>query len=143
MHHVGSHWTGVQWRNWNVISSGATIAPRLVACRPAIPLVPNDVTKRFIRARKAVGLDTVRLHDLRRFTATRLLAEGVLVRSVSGRLVHSNAATTLDYYAHFVAESDRDAATMIGSVLQRQPAQSDRHGRAKWSLTQSEEMGPT
>jgi integrase len=85
----------------------------------ARPLVPNEVTKRFIRVRKAVGLDFVRLHDLRHFTATRLLAEGVPVRTVSGRLGHSNAATTLGVYAHFVAESDRDAAKTIGSVLKR------------------------
>ena len=86
----------------------------------ARPLVPNDVTKRFIRVRKAVGLDSVRLHDLRHFTATRLLAEGVPVRTVSGRLGHSNAATTLGVYAHFVEESDRDAAATIGSILRKQ-----------------------
>lgn len=83
------------------------------------PWVPNEVTKRFIRIRKSVGLDSVRLHDLRHFTATRLLAEGVPVRTVSGRLGHANAATTLGVYAHFLAESDRDAAATIGSVLDR------------------------
>jgi hypothetical protein len=80
------------------------------------PLVPNHVTKRIIRIRKAVGLDSVRLHDLRHFTTTRLLAEGVPVRTVSGRLVHSNAATTLGVYAHFIEESDRDAVAAIGSI---------------------------
>lgn len=83
------------------------------------PWVPNEVTKRFIRIRKSVGLESVRLHDLRHFTATRLLAEGVPVRTVSGRLGHANAATTLGVYAHFLAESDRDAAATIGSVLDR------------------------
>jgi integrase len=83
------------------------------------PWVPNEVTKRFIRIRKSAGLESVRLHDLRHFTATRLLAEGVPVRTVSGRLGHANAATTLGVYAHFLAESDRDAATTIGSVLER------------------------
>jgi integrase len=95
----------------------------------AKPLVPNDVTKRFIRVRKAVGLKTVRLHDLRHFTATRLLARGIPVRTVSGRLGHSNAATTLGVYAHFVAESDRDAAETIGSVLRRVPAKSGQDRR--------------
>lgn len=81
------------------------------------PWVPNEVTKRFIRIRRSVGLDSVRLHDLRHFTATRLLSEGVPVRTVSGRLGHANAATTLGVYAHFVEESDRDAAEKIGSIL--------------------------
>ena len=81
------------------------------------PWVPNEVTKQFIRIRRSVGLDSVRLHDLRHFTATRLLSEGVPVRTVSGRLGHANAETTLGVYAHFVEESDRDAAEKIGSIL--------------------------
>jgi integrase len=83
------------------------------------PWVPNEVTKRFIRIRRSVGLESVRLHDFRHFTATQMLAEGVPVRTVSGRLGHANAATTLGVYAHFLAESDRDAAATIGSVLDR------------------------
>ena len=63
--------------------------------------------------------DSVRLHDLRHFTATRLLSEGVPVRTVSGRLGRANAATTLGVYAHFVEESDRDAADKIASILTR------------------------
>ena len=79
--------------------------------------MPNEVTKQFIRIRRSIGLNSVRLHDLRHFTATRLLSEGVPVRTVSGRLGHANAATTLGVYAHFVEESDRDAAEKIGSIL--------------------------
>jgi integrase len=93
------------------------------------PWVPNEVTKRFIRVRKSEGLESVRLHDLRHFTATRLLAEGVPVRTVSGRLGHANAATTLGVYAHFLAESDRDAASTIGSVLGRASSSKKGFGR--------------
>ncbi len=94
------------------------------------PWAPNDVTKDFIRVRKQVGLDTVRLHDLRHFSATRLLAAGVPVRTVSGRLGHANAATTLGVYAHFVEESDRDAANKLGALLEEKrtpssPSQDD------------------
>ena len=85
------------------------------------PWVPNEVTKQFIRVRRSAGLDSVRLHDLRHFTATRLLSEGVPVRTVSGRLGHANAATTPGVYAHFVEESDRDAAERIGSILTPKP----------------------
>ena len=79
--------------------------------------MPNDVTKAFIRLRKRAGLDTVRLHDLRHFAATRLLVAGVPVRTVSGRLGHANAATTLGVYAHFVEESDREAARTLGTLI--------------------------
>jgi integrase len=81
------------------------------------PWAPNDVTKAFIRVRNRAGLETVRLHDLRHFAATRLLAAGVPVRTVSGRLGHANAATTLGVYAHFVEESDRNAAETLGALL--------------------------
>jgi len=60
-------------------------------------------------------MDGLRLHDLRHFAATRLLAAGVPVRTVSGRLGHANAATTLGVYAHFLAESDQVAADVIRS----------------------------
>ena len=103
----------------------------------ARPWAPNDVTKDFIRVRKAVGLDTVRLHDLRHFAATRLLAEGVPVRTVSGRLGHANAATTLGVYAHFVEESDKEAAAKLGSLLakSRKPPARKRAVRARKAPT--------
>jgi integrase len=82
------------------------------------PRVPNDVTKDFIQLRKRLGLDGVRLHDLRHFAATRMLAAGVPVRTVSGRLGHANAATTLGVYAHFLDASDRDAAAILGAFVE-------------------------
>src|SRR5579864_282098 len=75
------------------------------------------MTKRFIRIRRSVGLDSVRLHDLRHFTATRMLSEGVPVRTVSGRLGHANAATTLGVYGHFLEASDRDAADTLSNFI--------------------------
>jgi len=42
----------------------------------------------------------------------------VPVRTVSGRLGHANAATTPNVYAHFLEASDRDAADVIGGLLQ-------------------------
>ncbi|HEY5273757.1 MAG TPA: tyrosine-type recombinase/integrase [Acidimicrobiales bacterium] len=89
------------------------------------PWTPNSVTKAFIRVRTRAGQNSVRLHDLRHFAATRMLVAGVPVRTVSGRLGHSNAATTLGVYAHFVEASDRDAATTLGALLES-PAPSER-----------------
>ena len=82
----------------------------------AVPFTPDHATKTFQRLRKQVGLDSTRLHDLRHFAATRLLAAGVPVRTVSGRLGHANAATTLGVYAHFVEASDRSAAVILGAL---------------------------
>lgn len=35
------------------------------------------------------------------------------MRTISGRLGHANAARTLGVYAHFLTESDRDAAATV------------------------------
>ena len=81
------------------------------------PLHPDTVTKNFRRLSRRAGLSGVRLHDLRHMHATELLAAGVPVRTVSGRLGHANAATTLNVYAHFLETSDRQAADVISSLL--------------------------
>ena len=85
----------------------------------AMPWTPDHVTKSFQRLRDATGLKAVRLHDLRHFAATRLLAAGVPVRTVSGRLGHANAATTLGVYAHFVEASDHAAAASLARDLSK------------------------
>jgi integrase len=81
------------------------------------PWRPDVVTNRFNKLRRKAGLDSVRLHDLRHYVATRLIAAGVPVRTVSGRLGHANAATTLNVYSAFVQASDRDAAELLGEML--------------------------
>jgi integrase len=69
------------------------------------PLHPNDATAAFGDLRARLGINGIRLHDLRHFAATRLLVAGVPVRQVSGRLGHANASTTLNIYAHTVADA--------------------------------------
>ncbi len=82
------------------------------------PLHPDTVSGGFRRLCERAGLPGVRLHDLRHLHATQLLAAGVPVRTVSGRLGHANASTTLNVYAHFLEASDREAATVIGGLLE-------------------------
>jgi integrase len=60
-----------------------------------------------------------RLHSLRHFVATQLLAEGVPLPTVSRRLGHRRTSTTSDIYAAFIPASDRDAATIMGERLRR------------------------
>jgi hypothetical protein len=75
------------------------------------------VTKRFAQVRDELGYGDMRLHDLRHFAATRLMAAGVPVRTVSGRLGHANPSTTLSVYAHFVEASDQEAASVVGKLV--------------------------
>ena len=55
------------------------------------PWYPDSITRRFHRLCERAGLGGMRLHDLRHYVATQLLAAGVDVRTVAGRLGHRNA----------------------------------------------------
>lgn len=81
------------------------------------PWLPGYVSSHFTKLRTSVGLDGVRLHDLRHFAATRLMAAGAPVRTVSGRLGHANPSTTLSVYSHFVQSSDREYADILGAMV--------------------------
>lgn len=83
----------------------------------SIPWRPHRVTLAFKRLCNELGISGVRLHDFRHFTATQMLASGVPVKTVAGRLGHANAATTLNVYAHALESSDADAAHLLGSIL--------------------------
>ena len=78
---------------------------------------PDSVSRAFARVCRKAGLKGARLHDLRHYVATRLLSAGVDVRTVAGRLGHRNAATTLNVYSHFLVESDREAADVLGRIF--------------------------
>ena len=86
------------------------------------PWRPDNVSMRWDRLRDRVGLAGVRLHDLRHFQATMLLKAGVPVKNVSKRLGHRDAATTLNVYAQYLEETDRESASLIGDLLARRPA---------------------
>lgn len=81
-----------------------------------LPIHPDSLTASWRRVVRKVGVEC-RFHDLRHFNATQLLAAGVPVRTVSGRLGHRLASTTTDIYAHWVPESDNEAADIMGRIL--------------------------
>lgn len=58
-----------------------------------------------------------RLHDLRHFHATQLLAAGTPITLVSRRLGHSSVVVTLNVYGHWRPQPDRQAASTIACVL--------------------------
>lgn len=85
-----------------------------------VPPRPDTLGRQFARARAAAGVPaTVRLHDLRHFVATILLAEGVPDVIVAGRLGHQTSRTTRDLYSHFMPASDRHAAELLALLLDR------------------------
>lgn len=67
-----------------------------------------DAPDRPIRARQ---------HDLRHYVATELLAAGVPLKSVSGRMGHSRTATTADLYAMAMPAIDQASAALLEDRL--------------------------
>jgi integrase len=76
---------------------------------------PDTVTQRYGRMARRLGLDT-HLHCLRHYSATELIAAGVDIRTVAGRLGHAGGgATTLRTYTAFVLEADQRAAKALAA----------------------------
>ena len=74
---------------------------------------PNTVTQRYGRLAARLGIDT-HIHSLRHYSATELIAAGVDIRTVAGRLGHSGGgSTTLRTYTAFVQEADQRAAAAL------------------------------
>ncbi len=109
-----------QVEEW-IAEAGGTLAPDAFVFSPYVeattPFRPDNVTGFFTRVRDSLGLHDVRLHDLRHFTATQLIGAGVDVRTVAGRLGHSDPSVTLRVYSHALEERDRAAAEVMGRVL--------------------------
>src|SRR4051794_10447344 len=87
----------------------------------ASPLLPDSVTQRYNRLAGRLGVDTT-LHKLRHYNATELIAGGVDLRTVAGRLDHGGGGTTtLRVYAAWVSEADQRAAESVAARLPRRP----------------------
>jgi integrase len=77
---------------------------------------PDSLTRQYRRLVTRLGIRTT-LHKLRHYSATELIAAGVDVRTVAGRLGHSDGGTTLAYYAAWVREADQRASRILISRL--------------------------
>jgi integrase len=85
----------------------------------AVPLNPDHLSAAWRRSCARAGIVGLRLHDLRHWHATTLLADGIGLEAVSGRLGHGVTSTTLDFYTHAIPQHDADAAAAIGRALGR------------------------
>lgn len=86
-------------------------------------LLPDSVGQRYSKLAKRLGIDTS-LHKLRHYSATELVAAGVNIRTVAGRLGHGGGGTTtLRTYTAWVSEADQRAAKeLVGRMPSRPQA---------------------
>jgi integrase len=84
------------------------------------PRLPDSVTRRMARLAHRLGMPGRHLHEFRHYSATQLLAGGVDLRTVAGRLGYGDGgAATLRVYASLVAAADRRAADLLGGSVPR------------------------
>ncbi len=83
------------------------------------PMYDNAITWRWRATRNAAKLPHVRLHDLRHFYASGLIAAGCDVVTVQRALGHSSATTTLNTYSHLWPTAE-DRTRQAASGLLRQ-----------------------
>ncbi len=85
-------------------------------------LKPDSVSQRYKKMCRRLGLN-MHIHQLRHYSATELIAAGVDVRTVAGRLGHSGGGTTtLRVYSAWVSEADQRAAGSLASHMPELPA---------------------
>ena len=72
----------------------------------------------FRRWRKASGFEEFTFHQLRHTHATQLLGAGMDIKTVSARLGHASAATTLNVYSHTIPSKDEEAANVFEGIMQ-------------------------
>jgi integrase/DNA-binding transcriptional regulator YhcF (GntR family) len=97
-------------------------------------LKPDSVSQRYRRMCLKLGWD-MNIHELRHYSATELIAAGVDVRTVAGRLGHGGGgSTTLRVYSAWVSEADQRAARNLGGRMPTPPIAIDAQGAAASTL---------
>lgn len=90
----------------------------LVFSRPdGQPLLPDTVTRIWIKLARRNGLAGVRLHDARHTHASLMLKQGVHPKIVQERLGHASIGITLDTYSHVAPGLQEAAAASFDDLV--------------------------
>lgn len=81
------------------------------------PMHPNSPYTYLQKLLKKYDLPKVSLHSFRHTNATIMINSGTDIRTVSGRLGHSQTSTTLNIYAHLLQKADKAAADVVSNAL--------------------------
>ena len=99
------------------------------------PWPPRSLTLRYGRLARKLKLRSTRLHSLRHYSATELIAAGTDIRTVAGRLGHgSGGATTLKIYAAWVDEAGQRAASTMAGIMPAVVAPAPRPARGPYEV---------
>jgi|BioPla2DNA2_1021312.scaffolds.fasta_scaffold04383_2 integrase len=82
------------------------------------PMHPDTISKWFPKFIKRHSLPPLPFHGLRHTAATMLINQNLPVKSISGRMGHSNIGTTMNIYGHYLKSADQEAANRLEQVYQ-------------------------
>lgn len=90
----------------------------LIFCRTdGEKYAPGSATEFHRRLMASLGLDHVRLHDLRHTAATLMLQEGIHPKAVQEIMGHASISTTLGIYGHVTPGMREQAANVMDDLL--------------------------
>lgn len=81
------------------------------------PLCQHSVADWFTAAAVSAGLEGARFHDCRHTYAVNAIRAGDNIKAIQGNLGHATAAFTLDRYAHFTEQLQRDSAARMEGFI--------------------------
>jgi integrase len=85
--------------------------------RTGCPIEPRNLARSFARIIETAGLRPIRLHDLRRTTATLLKSLKVPARDAMMILGHSRITQTLEIYSDVYEDEQREALRLLDQAL--------------------------
>lgn len=109
---VGSYWDGGEWVFIQDNGKQMDLSTPLATLKKAIGKYNEGKPQ-------ADQLPVIPFHALRHTSATALIAKGVDTKTVSGLLGHAQTSTTMNIYAHALAEKKREAADLFEEMLQK------------------------
>ncbi len=84
--------------------------------QPAHPDSMDAWLKKFTQEN---DLPPISAHSFRHMSATYLIAGGTDIRTVSGKLGHSQTSTTMNIYAHLLKSAEAETASTMENILQQ------------------------
>lgn len=110
---VGSYWEGAEWVFIQDNGKQMDLSTPLATLKKMIGRYNEGKAP-------ADQLPDIPFHALRHTSATALIAKGVDTKTVSGLLGHAQTSTTMNIYAHALAEKKREAADLFEEMLSKQ-----------------------
>jgi integrase len=81
-----------------------------------LPYKPNTITKSFIKLRNKHGF-SFRLHDLRHYYASVMLALGIPDKYAMKQMGHATTHMLKTVYQHVMSEKEKEATDKIGNHM--------------------------